>query len=660
MKPELHLDFESFSEKDIKVGGIRYSEDPSTEILVVGYAFGDEKPKVWFPTWPEKSETPADLKEALANPDCLIYAHNANFERGMIENVATRQMGWPVPHLSRYRCTAAISSSLALPRALEDVAIALNIAKKDKEGKRLIAKFSKPRKPSKKDPRVRTMPSDDPDDFLEFGIYCHQDVIVEREVHRRLKKFELTPEEQKIWELDSMMNFRGFYVDLPGVKAAIDTVEHFSVIDISRCEEITGGIRPTQREKIKAWLNERDCLIPNMQADVITEWLKHDDWSPEVREVLEIKKRSGRVAVKKLYPMSTDYCKDGTIKGSLKYCGAERTGRWSGQGVQPHNFMRPTLKRTEDIILPLISGREYEGLDLLYEDPLEAVGSCMRHYVTSRPGKVLYVADYAAIEARIICWLAGQDDALEVFREGKDIYKVMASKVFNVPIEKINGEQRQVGKGMILGCGFGMGWERFMAECENKFGVKVSKELAKEAVKTYRETYYKVKQLWKDLNNACIKCVKTGKTQRCGKVKIFMEDIFMRIELPSGRKLSYMTPKVKQKRNVTDGRAWYSDSLYFKAKGKGSHMVWEDTYGGKLAENITQATARDLMAPGMLNAEELGFEMILTIHDELVAEQDEDFATVEAFEEAVCPEISWAEGLPLKAEGYKSKRYKKA
>jgi DNA polymerase len=346
---------------------------------------------------------------------------------------------------------------------------------------------------------------------------------------------------------------------------------------------------------------------------------------------------------------------DDRIRGTLLYHGAS-TGRWSGRLIQPQNFPRGGLSPREvDQALELASLHNLEAFSVIFGDPMNAAKNCLRGMIKAAPGKDLIVADYSAIEARVVCWLAGQEDVLQLYRENKDAYKDMASFLYGVDYAHVNDAQRFMGKSIVLGCGFGMGWQTFLATSQ-KDGNVISEAMAQNAVVSFRERYYLVEKLWGDIDRAAKRVIRTGKPERVGKVFMFIKDIFFCVRLPSGRCLYYPYPRIEDRKTKFGN----SKSITFQStKKKGEVWLREGTYGGKMVENITQAVARDVMSSGMMNAENNGYPMITTVHDEPVSEVEEGTGSVEEFIKLICTLPAWAKGLPIKAEGYRAKRYKK-
>ncbi|QDP54342.1 MAG: putative DNA polymerase [Prokaryotic dsDNA virus sp.] len=653
---ELHIDFETFCVLDIRdVGHIRYTEHESCEVLMMSYAIDDQPTKISVDTRLDYPQMPADFKQAFENNFALIWAHNAGFEKAVIENVLVK-LGWPVPNIERWRCSAAVAATLALPRSLDGFATAVKSpVNKDPRGKALIRKFCKPRKPTKNNPSTRITPSDEPDEFLEFQEYCIDDTNAERASVKKVKHFLMDDSELEIWRLDNTINNRGLPLDIETVRQFQRIVDVYTAKQVMIAEKMTGGISPTQRAKILEWVNDNSNVqLKNTQAATIDEYLEHPAISALVKRVLGIKKSVGRASVKKLVSMMVIASEDCRARGTLLYHGAT-TGRWSGQKLQPHNFSRPTIKNVPQILEVLKSG-DLDFIEMFYADPLEAVSSCMRAMICAPEGKKLVVADYAAIEARGLCWLAREEEALEIFRTGEDIYKHMAAFIFNKPPSQVASAERQLGKQVILGCGYGMWVDTFVATCAG-YGMDIGKDLAETAIRSYRKKYAKIVQLWADVEKAAKQAIKTGKVITLDRLKFKVKEGFLFIRLPSGRKLAY--PKV---RLITKKDKWGRDRENIAFYGKlGASMKWGTctTYGGKLVENIIQALSRDLMANGMRAAESEGFPIIATVHDEIIAEKEDTFEDVEHFESLICTLPAWAEGMPLKAEGYIDRRYRK-
>lgn len=654
---QLHLDYETFSLLDVrKVGSFRYSEDPSTEILMAAYALGDGDVKVYVPEelgwYPNADGSLEELYDLMYDCDEL-WAHNAVFEYNITVNSAELL---PSPPISRYRCTAAIVASLSLPRALSKVSPFLGLKDvKNAKGAQLIRKFSSPRKPTKNNPDIRTMPNDDPSSFMDFIEYCRQDVVTERAVHKRLCDYSLTSDEQRVWGMDFEMNNRGIPIDKSTVKASLNIITEYTEKMTKTFRDIT-GLNPSQRDKVLQWCNVNGLAITDLQAKTLDN-ISVEGLSDILREVVGIRRSLGRSSTKKLKVMlETVSPYDDRIRGTLLYHGAS-TGRWSGRLVQPHNFPRGNLKPDHVMqAIELIQRKDPSWVEIIFGDPMEVVSSCLRGLICAPKGRELVVADYSAIEARVVCWLAEQEDVLDLYRHDEDAYIDMAAFVFKRPKDQINGAQRKLGKDIVLGCGFSMGWETFMKTCINN-GTEITPEMAKIAVASFRERYPKVTKYWSTVDKTVKRVIESRLPETLPRgIRIFIRDIFLFIQLPSGRLLAYPYPSVEMK----DSQYGAMSSIKFKSVNeKDGSFQYEYTYGGKLVENITQAVARDVMTHGAINAESNGYQIITTIHDELVAEVPQGFGDVKEFEKLICDLPGWAHGLPIVAKGYRAMRYRK-
>ncbi len=722
-----HLDFETFSKADLKNwGAYRYAADASTEILLCAIARHGEDPLLWSVTGqPEKPKALVLLKEMSEDPGAVIYAHNAQFEAAVARYLWQDTFGLPCPKLEQWRCTAAMCRRAAIPSSLEQAAEFLELdVKKDNRGKTLIRLFSIPQKPTKKQPLTRVLPKDEPEAFREFGEYCKTDVSVEMQLHNKLAVFEMQGPILEAFQFDLQMNERGVPVNRPALEIADKLVNEFDGKIRQRFQEAT-GLAPTQTAKVLEWMQERGYPGKNMQAatvdGVIEDGPEGYGMDPDAFEALKLKRLSGFAALKKIPTMLNAACpEDDRVRGSLMWSGAERTHRWAGRIIQPQNFRRPTIKNTEALYRVLKSGNmDVEALELIYESPLEAIASCIRHFIEPEPnvgvrrysepprrqeelvpGQFLD-ADYSAIEARIVLWLAGQEDGLELFRQKKDPYVAMASKIFEVPVDDIDKDQRFVGKQSVLGCGYGMGPEKFRGTAL-QFGQDISQSLSEKAVKTFRAVNFKVVALWRSMEAAAKEAFNNpgkiveanDKVRFCATRKPGFPALVM--QLPSGHNLIYPHPKLVpvwfvfhagklHKFSNPKAAGVFQRKLAKLIEAKNRELpedkqkqipeVREDreitfigkrlskwqrigTYGGSLVENAVQAIAGDLMTYGALEADRKGFKIFMLVHDQALAEwepgQDPD-----DFCRALCSLPDWAEGLPLEAEGGLVPFYKK-
>ena len=732
-------DFETRSQCSLKkCGSWRYSLDASTEVLCFAYRlpFWDKgRTGLYHPAFPhlgiEEGEGWDDLTELFEWLDAgeLIEAHNSWFERGIWTNIMVPRYGWRQLDQRQWRCSAAKAAAHALPRKLEDAGEALEFEDEDLKdtdaGTTIMRKTMAPRKPLKADwdawkqkhapclacGSTGRIPSFKKDGSLtvkgekcpvcegkgfDIGVevpempvlwhesrelfeglwdYCRQDVLAEEALSDRL--VDLSPEETQMFLMDAAVNERGFQLDVPGVEAALDVVEAECADLTKELVVITGGQveRATQRDRMKAWFESQGLHLENTQKDTIDALLQAPgDMAPHVIRGLELVKTLGRSSTSKYVKMRDWVCPDGRVRGGLLYHGAS-TGRWSGQGVQPHNFIKGSISDMAGA-WEAISSRDRSRIAALtnedgepYADVMEVLSYALRGAIIPTPGYQLYVADFNAIEARVLLWLAKDTEALKVFELGKscscggggcnhcDIYLMMATDIWGKPFTKKNKAERGTGKIAILGLGYQMGWKKFQ-ETALKAGVELDDDFAKEIVDTYREKRHRVKQLWYDQEAAAIRAVKRGTPITCGYIRWLMDDGFLRCELPSGRWLSYPNPEVRKEwmpwGKEKEVLSYETVSMYTRQWGR------EKTYGGKLVENITQAVARDLMAEAMLRCHRSEtYVPVLSVHDEMIAESPVGVGSVLAFEAMMAEVPEWGRGCPVVAEGFSASRYVK-
>lgn len=677
MPTTIHLDYETYSAANLKkFGAYRYAADPSTEILLMAVAVEDEDPMLWLPEMYESKILVADknilsrLKELLPLEDTTVFAHNATFEIAITEYLWEKTFpGVPKPRLEQWMCTQAMARRAALPASLANIGAELELLdQKDKKGSALIRKFSIPRKASKLNPSTRTYPFEDEGAFLEFGEYCKQDVVVERQVHKSLLPFEMKGSVRQTWEIDKRINHRGLPINADAIINAQRIVKDASKVAKERFQVIT-GYQPTQRDCVLGWLQENGYPGDNLQAATMEKYLGDESWGTKLsREALQLREATSYAGVKKLTSMLSCDCGDGYIRGTLKYYGAFRTGRWAGQLVQPQNFKRPSIKDTDLAYEMIQSGCSAEELYLVHGNPIEVVSSCIRHFIQphSERARSFYDADYAGVEARIVCWLAGQEDALQEFRDNIDVYIRLAAAIFNMPESRItkDGIERFIGKQAVLGCGFQMGAPAFQTTCA-KYGHAISIEMAEAAVDTFRQVRNKVARLWPDCDKAAKQAIQNpGKWFRAGDKLAFARTTvkscgidYLVMRLPSGRTLAYPRPEIELVEKF--GKKREQITFYGQLPMKATKWGRISTYGGKLVENATQATAADFMAHGAHTAELRGFEICALIHDEALAYAHPTLS-IEDFCEALCDLPEWGAGMPLAAEGKLIPYYLKA
>lgn len=666
MADVLHIDYETFSEADLEeVGAYRYAADPSARILMMGIALNEEEPRILLPL------EIADMLGHVNDPVALewaakwrdgatpVYAHNAGFEIAVTKYRILEDLGLQGPTLDQWRCTAAMARRAALPGKLETLAATLELGQqKDKRGKALIDLFSKLQTKGKLKGQ-RVMPWDKPTEFQEFINYCLQDVRTEQAVHKRLSSFELKDQALRVWRLDCRMNDRGVPVNVEALRSTQVIIDEVQADQGAIFQELT-GLTHRQRDKVFAWFKERGYPEDDMKAVSVTRALEDLSWAKDhVRDALQLKADLSFAAVNKVSSMLECDCGDGLVRGTLLYYGAG-PGRWAGRLIQPQNFKRPTFKDTLAAYAAICDGtvKTADDLELLFGTPLDVISSCIRHYIQLPGGQQMYDADYAAIEARIVCWLAGQEDALERFRKNIDSYVLMASTIFSKDQKDVSKDERWLGKQTVLGCGFQMGPDKFLKQCVEKAeqygikGINVNMELAEKSVYGFRDDYEKVKNLWWDTDRAARNAIlNPGKLFKAGPfLKFCVVQTggipFLVMRLPAGRSIVYPWPKLEP----NPKKPGKTEITFFgKLPMKSGKWGRIKTYGGKLVENATQGTAADIMGHGACNATERDFDVITLIHDQALGA--DDGRDVEEFCAALTDTPAWAAGLPVKAEG---------
>ena len=691
----LHIDFETFSACELKDAGLdNYAKHPTTGVHCMAWAFDDEPVHV--------SDTDEmnvgvlwRIDEHVKNGG-LVYAHNAAFELAIWNNVCVPKYGWPELKPEQCRCTMAMAYAMSLPGSLEKAAIALDVGiAKDMKGARVMMQLAKPKEWRKPAPGesvwvnaegltpVFWTPEDAPEKFQQLYDYCKQDVEVERALHQRM--MELSDDEQKLWTLDYKINQRGIQIDIPAVDAAIKLVETEKARLNARMLQVTGGVvgSCTEVQLLVKWIRSQGVAITGLaKADVLDSL--SGDLPPAVRAALELRKEAAKSSTAKLVAMKERASSDGRVRGTMQYHGAS-TGRWAGRGIQVQNFPRPRRgvkpKHIADIFAHL-GDRDY--IDMMYGPVLDAVSDGLRGMLVAGPGSELVAMDFANIEGRVLAWLAGEQWKLDAFSAfdagvGPDIYKLTYSKSFNKPVGEVNDDnERQVGKVEELAFGFGggVGAGQNMARI---YGVRATDEQVDSWKRLWREAHPRIVRYWYDLESAAINACEFGVVCRSGpanrQVAFKTGGSFLWCRLPSGRVICYPYPKVLEvntpwgeKKTALTFMTELDSTQRKKMAGKlipdpaafGS-WVRIPTYGGSLAENVTQAVARDLLAEAMPRLDASGYPIVFHAHDEAVVEipSTSDDAILHRIESLMSQTPSWAAGLPVTAEGWRARRYRK-
>lgn len=639
----LSIDIETYSGTDLTKSGVyRYVEDPEFSILLFGYAFDDDPVEVIDLT---EREIPDDVLNALYDPDVTKTAYNAAFEITCLN----RHLSWmqPLP-VEQWQDTMILAAVVGLPRSLGEVARVLKLEEeKDTAGKNLIKYFSMPCKPTKANgQRTRNFPHHASDKWERYIEYNRQDVVVEREIRKKLIAYLPDETEHTMWVLDQQINARGVGVDMVLVNQAIAMSERHKEDRTAEAIRLTGLENPNSVAQLKEWL-ETDSLTKLDVADM----LKTADGTR--KRVLELRQELGKSSIKKYEAIRNSVCRDGRVRGLFQFYGANRTGRWAGRLVQLQNLPQNHIDDLDDARHTLLAG-DMAGIDLLYGSVPDTLSQLLRTALIAPEGKVFAVADFAAIEARVIAWLADEEWRQDVFREGGDIYCASASQMFHVPVVKhgVNGHLRQKGKVAELALGYGGSTGAMINMGALRMGL--DEDELPDIVSKWREASPRIVQLWKSVEKAAKNAVKYGEeTELAHGLKFWTTGKLLHIQLPSGRCIRYYAPHLTLNR-------FGQESIGYQAydNGKWGHA---ETFGGKLVENIVQATARDCLRDAMLRVAAVYPDIVMHIHDEMVVEVPEDTAELALSEISTLlgAPISWAPGLLLRADGYTTKYYRK-
>ena len=650
----LNIDIETYSPNDISFGVYKYSESEEFEILLFSYAYDFGEVHVIDLVSGEK--IPDEVISDLRNPEVIKHAYNAQFEITCLNRA-----GYQTP-VDQWRCTMIHGAYLGYPMGLAKLGKALGLPQdklKDKAGAALIRYFSVPCKPTKKNGgRTRNLPKHDPDKWFAYGMYNMQDVVTEMECYRRLSAFPIPEEVEKQWQIDIRMNAAGVGIDRQLVDGALTIDEENKKALLEEAYELTGLSNPNSRNQLLDWLNsntnlELETLTKDSVAAAMTD---ADDLA---KKVLTIRKKLAKSSVSKYEMMASATGQDGRLRGTLQFYGANRTGRWAGRLLQVQNLPRNYIVNL-DIARDLVKKSDRVGLGLLFGDVSDTLSQLIRTAIIAKEGYTLCVADFSAIEARVIAWLSGETWRQKVFAEGGDIYCASASSMFGVPVVKhgVNGHLRQKGKVAELALGYQGGVNALKAMGALDMGL--TEEELPNIVELWRQASPKIKELWYTVEKAAVYTVTTGNPMTIDHGITFRLEVdpfygyrYMTIELPSGRKLFYPDPHIKL--NNFD-----KEAVHFKTQLNNA-WVTESTYGGKLVENITQAVARDCLALTLMRLSKNGLPAIMHIHDEAVIEVPKNEADeyLDIVEKTFALPIPWAEGLALTAAGFTNDYYMK-
>ena len=595
-------------------------------------------------------ELPEEIIQVIKSDTVVKTAYNAQFERVCLSRYLKLPEGEYLNPQSWY-CTAVQAAELALPLSLADVGSVLGLERqKMTEGKELIKYFCVPCKPTKSNGnRTRNRPCHDINKWETFKKYCMRDVDVERQIADKLKMYPISDEEHRLYVLDQIINDRGVLVDCELAKQAVKLNSIQSAVAVEQAYMITGLENPNSVTQLKQWLKENGVEIESMSKKAVKSLA--DETDGDVSKMLKLRLLMAKTSVKKYEAVIRSVCSDNRVHGMMRFCGANRTGRWSGNILQPQNLPQnhlPDLTLARDIV----KDGDFEMLDMMFGNVPNVLSELIRTVLIPKPNHRFIVADFSAIEARVLAWIAGEQWRIDTFKNGGDIYCASASKMFKVPVEKngVNGELRQKGKISELACGYGgsVGALKNMGAVE----MGVQENELQGLINDWRNANPHIVRFWYEVGNAAMKAIKEKTTVPLGKLVFAYERGILFIRLPSGRRLSYIKPRIGTNR-------FGGDSITYM--GINSAKKWDrlETFGGKLTENIVQGTARDLLANALINAANAGYDTVFHVHDEIICEVPNGYGSVDELCKLMCIKPEWADGLPLNADGFECEYYKK-
>ena len=657
MQHHLSIDIETKSSVDItKAGAYRYAQSEDFEILLFAYKYDEEDVRLVDLTVEER--IPERILTALMNPNVVKHAYNAAFEWYCLNTA-----GYRTP-LEQWNCTMIHGLYCGYTAGLDATGKAIGLPQ-DKQklstGKALIRYFCTPCKPTKSNGgRSWNLPKHAPEKWELFREYCKQDVVTENEILKRLQAFPVPKEEQRLWRMDILMNAYGVRVDTNLIAGALAIDSHSTECLTAEAFRITGLSNPNSATQLQQWLSGKGVDIPNLQKATVEEYLQREDLPDDARKILEIRQQLGKTSIKKYVAMDTAKGADDRVRGLTQFYGANRTGRWAGRLVQLQNLPRNYLK-TLDYARNLVKDKNYDGIKLLYGNVPDTLSQLIRTAFIPSDGNKFVVADFSAIEARVIAWLAGEQWVNEVFATHGKIYEATASQMFHVPIEKIakgNPEYslRQKGKVATLALGYQGGTAALIAMGALNMGL--AEEELPDIVQRWRSANPRIRDLWYAVEQAALTTMQTAQPQGIyGLIFRYEGDLvygqsFLTVQLPSGRKLFYPKPFLQENQ-------FGKMAIHYYTVGQQTRK-WEvaSTYGRKMTENIVQAIARDCLAETLKRIDRMGLQVVFHVHDEVIIDAPVAI-TVDEICDLMAEPIPWAPGLILKGAGFESDYYMK-
>jgi DNA polymerase len=647
----LSIDIETYSSRDLAECGVyKYVEAEDFDVLLIAWHFTDAQGNengVWvydMQSGDDEFNAHKVFKKMLTDPLILKTAWNANFERTAL----AKYFNIELPP-EQWRCTMTYAAQLGLPLSLDACSKVLGVAEKDKLGKNLIRYFCQPCKPTAANGgRTRNLPHHNPEKWEQFKRYCRQDVVVEREIENKVRFFPY--QEPTMWHLDQRINDRGVRLDMELVEKAIEMDAVYSERMVQEATSLTGLSNVGSVAQLKTWLSkaigEDVTSLSKGEMPVLLDKAKGN-----TKRVLEIRQEMAKSSVKKYAAMRAAVCKDGRVRGIHQYYGANRTGRWAGRIIQPQNLPGQNMSAADlDLARQLVRDGDMQMVEALYDRVPDVLSQLIRTAIVADKGKTLIVSDFSAIEARVIAWLAGEQWRIDVFNTHGKIYEASASQMFRIPLDKVDKKLRQKGKIAELALGYQGGENALITMGALKMGLEDSE--LDPLVKKWRLANPNIVGLWYKAQDSAIKAIKTGSkvpVQGTG-ISYQFKHGHLFCKLPSGRLLTYFNASLEP--------GQFGDQIrYFGMDQMTKQWKKQSTYGGKLVENFVQAIARDILAHKMQALDDLGYDIIMHVHDELVIEGEP--GSLEAVNNVMAEALPWAKGLPLGSAGFESEYYKK-
>lgn len=650
----LNIDIETYSDNEISNGVYKYVDTPNFEILIFAYAIdGGETVELDL----TKTSLPEDIIDALTDPGIKKIAYNASFERVCLSKHLFGDEDKYLPP-EQWECTKVWADELGLPGSLKRCAEYLGLEEqKDSAGTQLINYFSKPCKPTKANgQRARNLPEHDTEKWDKFVAYCGQDVRTEMAIGDFLKPYKLPDREWEHYYLDQHVHDRGVKIDLDLANQAVEIDNEMRAEGLEKMKSLTGLENPNSVAQLKEWLEGKGHPMETLGKKIVQEMIESGEVTGDVKEVLETRLSLSNSSTKKYVMMQDATRSDGKMHGLLQFYGANRTGRWAGRLLQVQNLPRNYIASLDDA-RELVKRGERDSLEMVYEDVQDILKQLIRTGIVAKDGHRFIISDFSAIEARVIAWYAGEKWVIDAFNEHGKIYEATAAQMFDLgPVTEYDWKStegkamRQRGKVATLALGYQGGKGSLVSMGALEMGIP--EDELQDLVDVWRTTNSNIVKLWKETERFVKKALSSGQVVRGHQgLKFFKKEDFLFIQLPSGRKLSYCKPRLEPGK--------YGQKITYEGQGSKVYFVREDTYGGKLVENIVQATARDVLAEAMLRLNAAGFPIVFHVHDEVIAECKHDEHSLDEMNDILSQTPDWANGLPLAAEGFETEYYQK-